>query len=208
MDRTIQYWSTFWLETIGKHKEEHRRLGWQSYRKAKMAWYKAFEGHRVFSSALPLVNNQRFIVFIDRTSVVSLQPPMPRLDHMRCYPLLFGLKVADLMPYLLEDCQVPECPPEANGKEIFQSMKYDDLWEDASLSECCVYVRGLNNSKFLLVGENCYRYLGSTLPVRNPSEWWFYSFLMLFWTFQNDQKKQAIYGHIWPYMVWGENPYP
>ena len=102
-----------------------------------MAWYKAFEGHRVFSSALLLVNK-----FIDRTSVVSLQRPMPRLDHMRCYPRRFGLKVADLMPHLLEDCQVPESPPEANGKEIFQSMKYDDLWEDASLSECCVYVRG------------------------------------------------------------------
>ncbi len=65
-----------------------------------------------------------------------------------------------------------------------------------------VFMSGvLKNSKFLLVGENCYRYLGSTLPVRNPSEWWFYSFLMLFSTFQNDQKKQAIYGHIWPYMA-------
>jgi len=73
---------------------------------------------------------------------IVLFPPMPRLDHVRCYPLRFGLKVAALMPHLLEDCQVPECPPEANGKEIFQSMKYQDLWEDASLSECCVYVRG------------------------------------------------------------------
>lgn len=46
------------------------------------------------------------------------------------------------MPRLIEDCQVPECPPEADAKAIFRSMEYDDMWDDADLRSCIHYLRG------------------------------------------------------------------
>ena len=69
------------------------------------------------------------------------------LGGLRCYPLAFGMKIAELMPRLLRQCSEPKCPPDADGVQIFQSLTFNwdddfDMCRDANLADCIIYLRG------------------------------------------------------------------
>lgn len=57
----------------------------------------------------------------------------------------FGMKIAEIMPKLLRDCRRKEAPPEADGQVVFRNMSFDDMWDDAELKSCIVYLRGSRN---------------------------------------------------------------
>lgn len=60
----------------------------------------------------------------------------------RRYPRPFARRVAALLPRLLEDVKLPPCPGPVDGREVFESMAFDDMCEDANILEAIVYVRG------------------------------------------------------------------
>ena len=52
------------------------------------------------------------------------------------------MKIVEIFPRLLTDCKPVECPPDANGPTIFESMEYGDMCSDADLRTCILYIRG------------------------------------------------------------------
>ena len=85
----------------------------------------------------------------ENTHVASL-PPMKPIDissteslRLRNYPVKFGLRLLRLRRRLLaarpERRQVPA---DVNPQEIFASATFGDLWLDAGMPECLMYLKG------------------------------------------------------------------
>ena len=65
----------------------------------------------------------------------------------REYPIAFGLHFASLIPRLIATAgSIPDAKDEEfanfDEKDFFASLKFTDLWEDASMVDLVVYLKG------------------------------------------------------------------
>lgn len=206
MDRTLQFGPAYWMETQWQQEEEHRCLCGSYFREKEMAWNQKSKGYRAFTSVGFTVNYW----FCCTPSLTSIWPVA---WEIRCYPLRFGMKIVEIFPRLLKDCKPVECPPDANGATIFESMEYGDMCSDADIRSCILYIRG----SYSIQIPTSWRKL---LPTHiweafygnpdGPNQTIIY-ILNIFEQYRFDQKKQsymAIYGHILQYLGILKKPYP
>ena len=167
-----------------------------------MAWNQKSKGYRAFTSVVFTVNYW-FCCTPSLTSIWLVT------WEIRCYPLRFGMKIVEIFPRLLKDCKPVECPPDANGETIFESMEYGDMCPDADLRSCILYIRG---SVRLQIPPSWRKHLPTHIweafygNPDGPSQK-----IYIFGQYQFDQKKQsntAIYGHIPQYLGVLKKPYP
>lgn len=68
----------------------------------------------------------------------------PFASQPRHYPPQFGLRLVELHDQVLASQKgTPQLPEEvSSAMDTFCSMAYDDMWEDACMSDCIRYIRG------------------------------------------------------------------
>ena len=190
MGRTLQLGSAYWMETRWQQEEEHCCLCGSYFREKEMAWNQKSKGYRAFTSVVFTVNYW-FCCTPSLTSIWLVT------WEIRCYPLRFGMKIVEIFPRLLKDCKPVECPPDANGETIFESMEYGDMCPDADLRSCILYIRG---SVRLQIPPSLRKHLPTHIweafygNPDGPSQK-----IYIFGQYQFDQKKTVKYCHIWPY---------
>ena len=119
------------------------------------------------------------------------------------------MKIVEIFPRLLKDCKPVECPPDANGATIFESMEYGDMCSDADIRTCILYIRGSYSLQIppswrKLLPTHIWEAFYGNPDGPNQKKY-------TFWTISIWSKKQsnmAIYGHILQYLGVLKKPYP
>ncbi|CAL1155213.1 unnamed protein product [Cladocopium goreaui] len=67
-----------------------------------------------------------------------------RLRSSECYPQKFGQKLVEMFYLMIKEKRgMPELPEHVpSAAETFASMSFDDMWQEAFMSDVCHYLRG------------------------------------------------------------------
>ena len=172
---------------VGNHRTTQRRtllfgLTKLPERRNTMVQRSIWRALSLFLSPTFFFQNQMFIVLMDGTyryySVVS---PNATARPREVLPTTFWIEGCG--PHAASFWRTARC---RNAHLRQMAKRSSKVWNIRTCGKMLplvsvVFMLGvLQNSRFLLVGENCYRYLGSTLPPRNRRNDGFYSFLTFF----------------------------
>lgn len=125
-------------------------------REEEISWYKVLAANTV--EVLETAVHKRQTPASARVHARLWHPLF--LRPSRCYPALFGRKIARMLPYLMQQGALyqplRDLSEPLDARKVFQEVRFLDNLDDFNIVECLQYVRG---AKRLQIPQSWVRYI-------------------------------------------------